>query len=69
MTGFDGQSNTLILTSSLTNKLNNRSVDYLQYTITSRKEMPNAEFVKEIAKAAEELYSLHVATQVPKAQL
>ncbi|KXN86578.1 Carnitine O-acetyltransferase, mitochondrial [Leucoagaricus sp. SymC.cos] len=42
--------------------------DYLQYTITSRKEMPNAEFVKEIAKAAEDLYNLHTATLAPKAQ-
>ncbi|KAA1469045.1 carnitine acetyl transferase [Dentipellis sp. KUC8613] len=32
--------------------------DYLQYTITSRKEMPNAEFVEEIERAAEELYTL-----------
>lgn len=43
--------------------------DYLQYTITSRKEMPNAEFVNEIAKAAEDLYNLHNATQARKAQL
>lgn len=28
------------------------------YTITSRKEMPNKEFRKEIAKAAEDLYEL-----------
>lgn len=33
--------------------------DYLQYTITSRKEMPNEKFTKEIAKAAEDLYDLH----------
>ncbi|KAF8745453.1 hypothetical protein AX14_008885 [Amanita brunnescens Koide BX004] len=33
--------------------------DRLQYTITSRKEMPNAEFTKEIASAAEDLYRLH----------
>jgi len=34
-------------------------LDYLQYTITSRKEMPNAKFTEEIAKAAEDLYDLH----------
>lgn len=43
--------------------------DYLQYTITSRKEMQNAEFVREIAKAAEDLYNLHSVTKTPKAQL
>ncbi|KAF8141592.1 acyltransferase ChoActase/COT/CPT [Boletus edulis] len=32
--------------------------DYLQFTITSRAEMPNAEFTEEIRKAAEELYEL-----------
>ncbi|KAJ7622901.1 acyltransferase ChoActase/COT/CPT [Mycena polygramma] len=33
--------------------------DHLQYTITSRKESPNAQFCKEIARAAEDLYELH----------
>lgn len=33
-------------------------IDYLQFTITSRAEMPNAEFTEEIRKAAEELYEL-----------
>ncbi|KAK7056386.1 hypothetical protein VNI00_002940 [Paramarasmius palmivorus] len=33
--------------------------DKLMYTITSRTEMPNAEFVQEIAKAADDLYKLH----------
>ncbi|KAF8239327.1 carnitine acetyl transferase [Tricholoma matsutake] len=33
--------------------------DRLQYTITSRKEMPNAKFCQEIARAAEDLYTLH----------
>ncbi|KAF8967724.1 carnitine acetyl transferase [Flammula alnicola] len=33
--------------------------DRLQYTVTSRKEMPNAQFVKEIAKAADDIYNLH----------
>ena len=35
-------------------------LDRLQYTITSRKEMPNAEFTREIAKAAEDLYDLQI---------
>lgn len=43
--------------------------NYLQYTITSRKEMPNAEFVKEIAKAAEQLYRLHTALETTKAKM
>ncbi|TFK39911.1 acyltransferase ChoActase/COT/CPT [Crucibulum laeve] len=34
--------------------------DRLQYTVTSRTEMPNAQFVKEIAQAADDLYNLHV---------
>ncbi|KAJ6581882.1 carnitine acetyl transferase [Mycena capillaripes] len=33
--------------------------DRLQYTITSRKESPNAQFCEEIARAAEDLYDLH----------
>jgi len=33
--------------------------DRLQFTVTSRKEMPNARFVEEIAKAANDLYALH----------
>ena len=33
--------------------------DRLQYTITSDKKMPNAEFMQEIAKAAEDLHALH----------
>ncbi|KAK2463609.1 hypothetical protein APHAL10511_004360 [Amanita phalloides] len=37
--------------------------DYLQYTITSRKEMPNTKFCEEIAKAAEDLYALHIDTK------
>jgi carnitine O-acetyltransferase len=34
--------------------------DRLQFTITSRKEMPNQEFIVEIARAAVDLYDLHV---------
>ncbi|THU92738.1 acyltransferase ChoActase/COT/CPT [Dendrothele bispora CBS 962.96] len=33
--------------------------DRLQYTVTSRKEMPNEKFIQEIAKAAQDLYALH----------
>lgn len=36
------------------------SLDRLQFTVTSRKEMPNAEFTREIAKAAEDLYDLQI---------
>ncbi|KDR80621.1 hypothetical protein GALMADRAFT_240964 [Galerina marginata CBS 339.88] len=43
--------------------------DRLQYTITSRKEMPNAKFVQEIAKAAEDLYTLHKEVVDTKAKL
>jgi carnitine O-acetyltransferase len=41
--------------------------DRLQFTITSRKEMPNAKFCGEIAKAAVDLYDLH--TSLTKAKL
>ncbi|KAF5336120.1 hypothetical protein D9611_006294 [Ephemerocybe angulata] len=43
--------------------------DRLQYTITSRKEMPNQQFSDEIAKAADELYKLHEDVATPKAKL
>ncbi|KAH9851920.1 carnitine acetyl transferase [Lenzites betulinus] len=35
--------------------------DYLQFTITSRTEMPNAEFCAELERAAQDLYDLHAA--------
>jgi hypothetical protein len=35
------------------------TIDRLQFTVTSRKEMPNARFVKQIAKAADDLHALH----------
>lgn len=66
MTGFDGWFLLLLLHFIY---ILTTLVDYLQYTITSRKEMPNEEFVKEIAKAAEDLYNLHTTTQAPKAKL
>ncbi|KAF8909292.1 acyltransferase ChoActase/COT/CPT [Gymnopilus junonius] len=43
--------------------------DRLQYTITSRKEMPNARFVKEVGKAAQDLYALHSSVPPVKAKL
>ncbi|KAF8063187.1 carnitine acetyl transferase [Lyophyllum atratum] len=36
--------------------------DRLQFTVTSRKEMPNARFCEEIARAARDLYELHEET-------
>ncbi|KAH9479541.1 Carnitine O-acetyltransferase, mitochondrial [Psilocybe cubensis] len=42
---------------------------HLQYTITSRKEMPNDQFVQEIAKAADDLYKLHTGLANTKAKL
>jgi len=41
--------------------------DRLQYTVTSRKELPNAKFVEEIAQAAVDLYNMH--QEVEKAKL
>ncbi|EMD39308.1 hypothetical protein CERSUDRAFT_82043 [Gelatoporia subvermispora B] len=35
--------------------------DYLQFTITSRTEMPHAEFCAELERAAEDMFSLHLA--------
>ncbi|KAI0681943.1 carnitine acetyl transferase [Cytidiella melzeri] len=43
--------------------------DFLQYTVTSRKEMPNEKFCEEIARAAQDLYDLHAGAAVPKAAL
>lgn len=55
MTGFDGVS----LSFHLEKDTRYEDVaDYLQFTITSRADMPNAEFAEEIEKAAEELYRL-----------
>ncbi|OBZ74241.1 Carnitine O-acetyltransferase, mitochondrial [Grifola frondosa] len=35
--------------------------DFLQFTVTSRTEMPNAEFCAELERAASDLYDLHAA--------
>ncbi|RXW23999.1 hypothetical protein EST38_g1878 [Candolleomyces aberdarensis] len=43
--------------------------DRLQYTITSRKEMPNAQFIEEIAKAAVDIHDLHVEIIKAKSKL
>ena len=34
-------------------------LDYLQFTVTSRKEMPNEKFSEELKRAAIDLYNLH----------
>ena len=43
--------------------------DYMQFTITSRAEMPNEEFAAEISRAAGDLYSLYFPGEVPKSRL
>ena len=44
-------------------------VDYLQFTVTSRAEMPNEEFAEEISRAAEDLYAVYFSGEVPKLRL
>ncbi|KAI9448653.1 hypothetical protein F5148DRAFT_1292181 [Russula earlei] len=39
--------------------------DYMQFTITSRAEMPNEEFAAEISRRADDLYSLYFQRKVP----
>lgn len=66
MTGYDGANptgdwhNLLKLTILL---------DRLQFTITSRKEMPNSEFTQEIARAAEDIQSLFEGQHGKKSRL
>ncbi|KAJ4473588.1 carnitine acetyl transferase [Lentinula aciculospora] len=43
--------------------------DRLQYTVTSRKEMPNSKFMAEIALAARDLYNLHTNIGTLKTRL
>ncbi|KAH9004490.1 acyltransferase ChoActase/COT/CPT [Lactarius hatsudake] len=43
--------------------------DYMQFTVTSRTEMPNEEFVAEISRAAEDLYGLYFGGEVPASRL
>jgi carnitine O-acetyltransferase len=40
--------------------------DRIQYTLTSRTEMPNAKFIGEIARAAKDLYDLHKRVNVKR---
>jgi len=41
----------------------------MQFTITSRTEMPNEEFVAEISRAAEDLYTLYFGGEAPASRL
>lgn len=43
------------------------TADFLQFTVTSRVEMPNAEFCAEIEQAAKDMYDLHVALAAERA--
>ncbi|KAI5117139.1 hypothetical protein M0805_008258 [Coniferiporia weirii] len=43
--------------------------DKLFFNVTSRTEMPNAEFVAEIARAAQDMYDLFAQPEAPKAKL
>jgi carnitine O-acetyltransferase len=59
MTGYDGN-----IPSCCSNfDAHITSLDRLQFTITSRKEMPNVRFVEEVAKAADDLRDLFEETQ------
>ena len=67
MTGFDGKST--LATLCCWEASADYVVDYLQYTITSRTEMPNAKFAKEIERAASDLYELFQAGDAIKSKL
>jgi carnitine O-acetyltransferase len=45
------------------------TTDYMQFTITSRTEMPNEEFVDEISRAAVDLHGLYFGGEVPASRL
>lgn len=45
------------------------TTDYMQFTITSRTEMPNEEFVAEISRAAQDVYGLYFGGEVPASRL
>lgn len=70
MTGYDGELQIICLFFWKHLQSQYRDIiDRLQFTVTSRKEMPNARFVKEIAKAADDLHALHnevVTTTKPR---
>jgi len=46
-----------------------RLIDFLQYTVTSRKEMPNAQFTAQLDKAANDLRTLFGAREQIKSKL
>jgi carnitine O-acetyltransferase len=66
MTGFDGKHR---LEQTCWAEGTNIFIDYLQYTITSRKDMPIESFCKNILKAADDLYNLHADAASSKAKL
>ena len=66
MTGYDGDFLLPIFPILLLKKT---WLDRLQYTVTSRKEMPNAKFTQEISLAADDLYALHAEISATKAKL
>ena len=43
--------------------------DFLQFTVTSRVEMPNFEFCAEIDRAAQDLYNVHAALDGGKSRM
>jgi hypothetical protein len=65
MTGYDGWTNFFF--SCCDNLI--QPPDRLQFTITSRKEMPNARFVQEIAQAAQDIQALHQDTTNLKSKM
>ena len=46
-----------------------KCTEYLQFTVTSRAETPNKEFVAEILRAAGDLYALCLPGEIPKSRL
>jgi len=64
VTGYDGKPRMSFLSCTICS--HRLILDRLQYTITSRTEMPNAQFNGEIAKAAVDLYELHSSVRKSK---
>src|SRR5712691_8397681 len=72
MTGFDGTLLSVWLTHFLSlcsRKTDVIGINRMQFTITSRVEMPNEEFAVEISRAAGDLYAPYFSGQVPKSRL
>lgn len=65
MTGYDGWTKFFF---SYCNDLI-QPLDRLQFTITSRREMPNTQFVQEIARAAQDIQALHQDTTNVKSKM